>query len=72
MAGGVYTPHRGHIATKVIHNGESSASGLSGRQSKPPDRGLAYCSVKKVSRTLPFSPIRQTKRLGLSVFSRCR
>ena len=32
----------------------------------------AYCSVKKVSSTLPFSPIRQTKRFGLSVFSRCR
>ena len=32
--------------------------------------GWDYCSVKKVSTTLPLSLTRQTKRFGLSVFSR--
>ena len=31
-----------------------------------------YCSVKKVSTTLPLSLTTQTKRLGLSLFSRLR
>src|SRR5919112_3861594 len=37
------------------------------RYSCEPEQAAAYCSVKKVSRTLPFSPIRQTNRFGLSV-----
>ncbi len=45
-----------------------------GYEADPGPRGVidAYCSVKKVSTTLPLSLTRQTKRLGLSLFSRWR
>ncbi len=58
-------------SSPLISSEQSHRPGSSYGPMAQPER-RAYCSVKKVSTTLPLSLTRQTKRFGLSLFSRWR